>query len=382
MLPLIFDTDQHITEPPDFWTSRMPRKWQDVAMRVIDHPVFKDTWSYNGGRAIRSMGLSSVGSEDPRKLSSAKRYDEIDPGCYDPIRRREVMDIDGVGACLLFPSIASALSLIGDEELYLESTRVYNDAVMDWAIACDRCRVIPAALMPALGVEHAVAELARAASMGFKHYMFNQWPSGNPLPTPEDDAFFAQVQETGMVVSFHGYGTGRPKEPPVTFVDGKPQPADSRAQTQETVAAVRAAGLNSTTGLATLFLSGILGRFPRLKMCLIETSVGWLPYFMERLDALYDQHRWLDPSLRLASRPSDQLGNVKWSLDREMLAAKYRREIGMDTLAFGTDWPHIGSFYPHTRFHLELLTQGFTHEEREKLLWSNAAGLYGVPPVS
>ena len=47
-------------------------------------------------------------------------------------------------------------------------------------------------------------------------------------------------------------------------------------------------------------------------------------------------------------------------------------------MLFGTDYPHIGSFYPHSRFFIELVMQGVPAAEQEKILWSNGARLYGV----
>lgn len=40
---------------------------------------------------------------------------------------------------------------------------------------------------------------------------------------------------------------------------------------------------------------------------------------------------------------------------REWLGVKYRDYIGTDNIMFGTDFPHIGSFYPHSRFHFDLV---------------------------
>ena len=65
MLTRIFDTDQHITEPPDFWTSRAPAKFQHRVPQVVQSEELGTAWSYDGGQHIRPMGLQSVGSEDP-----------------------------------------------------------------------------------------------------------------------------------------------------------------------------------------------------------------------------------------------------------------------------------------------------------------------------
>ena len=377
MLPLIFDTDQHITEPPDLWVSRLPKKHQEMAPRVIEHEEFKHGWSFFGGQIIRPMGLQSQSSTDPRQNHPNKRYEELDPGCFDPRERVKVLDIDGVKAALIFPSVGGTLSNAPNEEIYLACLKAYNDGVMEWSREGDSERLVPAALIPAIGIEHAMAELDRTAKMGYIHYMFNQWPSGGAFPTQADDLFFDKVEETGMTVSFHGYGQGRPTPVKQQAVDGKPQPVLSRGNAQEMIAASRGAGLGCTAGLGVLILSGLLDRHSKLRIGMIETSAGWLPSFAERMDALYLTHRFAG-GVTLKELPSDYIKRLKLNMDREWLGYKYRDQIGMDNLMFATDYPHFGSFYPHTRFYVELVTQGMTGEEIEKLLWGNAAALYGV----
>jgi predicted TIM-barrel fold metal-dependent hydrolase len=65
-------------------------------------------------------------------------------------------------------------------------------------------------------------------------------------------------------------------------------------------------------------------------------------------------------------------------MDQEWMGLKWRHAVGVDNLMFGTDCPHIGSFYPHDRFYIELAMQDVSYEEKEKILWSNGASLYGI----
>ena len=126
-----------------------------------------------------------------------------------------------------------------------------------------------------------------------------------------------------------------------------------------------------------MILSGVLERFPKLKVSLIETSTGWLPQFLNQLDAVYTQHRWLGEQ-KLSRLPSEYAKQVLIGVDREMQGIKHRHQVGVDNITFGTDYPHIGSFWPHTRFYIDLLFDGVPEDEREKILWSNAATMYGV----
>jgi predicted TIM-barrel fold metal-dependent hydrolase len=376
MLPLIFDTDEHITEPPDFWTSRMSKKWGTRVPHVIDDEQWGQAWSYDDVW-IRPFGLQSVGSEDPRKIGPVKSYDELDPGCFEPKARVEVLDRDGIGATLIFPSILGSCSVVRDDELYLDCVRTYNDALWDWCQEGDPERLYAVAQIPAIGVEQAMEELQRAAKKGFTSYAFNQWPGGGATPTPADEPFWSLLEETGMAMAFHGPGSGRAKvEPAPEAKDGRHDVKRSLGQAQEMIAAGRGAGLSSTTHLALFVLTGILERHPKLKIGLIETSAGWLPAFGERMDEAYLQHRFLGED-QLKKLPSEYLKQFKLNFDREWLGPKYRDVIGLDNLMYGTDYPHIGGFYPHSRFYIELLFHDAPKEDVEKILWGNAFEIFG-----
>lgn len=341
MLPKFFDTDQHLSDPPDFLAGRLPKKYEEMAPKRFGQGDAKDA----------------------------------DPERFTPKRRIELMNLDGIGATVMFGNGASMISRTQDDEFYLEYLRVYNDALMDWSVAGDAKRIFPAAHIPAIGVEHAMAELERTAKKGFKHYLFNRWPSGNSSPSSADDPFWALAEETGMVISFHGFGPGRPTVAPVAVAAGQVNP-HARDLGQVAIAALRGAGLGATYEFGSFIMNGILERHPNLKVALIETSVGWVPYFAERLDSLYAQHRWLGAPLERL--PSESIKKVKISFDREWLGVQYRDFVGVENIIFGTDYPHVGHFCPHTRAYLELVFRGVPAEDQEKMLWSNAASLYGV----
>jgi len=336
MLPKYFDTDQHISEPPDFLTGRLAKKYEGMV---------------------------------------PKPYGTPDPAKYEPKKRIEMMDIDGIGATVMFGNGAAMVSRTQDDDFYLDYLRAYNDALMDWAVAGDAKRIFPATNIPAIGVEHAMAELERAAKKGYKHYLFNRWPSGNTMPSAADEPFWSLLEETGLVASFHGFGAGRPKVVASAIAGGAVNP-HARNLDHVAIAALRGAGLGATYEFGQFIMSGILERHPKLKFALIETSVGWVPYFAERLDSLYLQHRWLGSNLQ--NLPSESIKKVKVSFDRESMGIQYRDFVGTKNILFGSDFPHVGHFYPNTRHFLELVLHGIPEKEQEQMLWSNAATLYGV----
>ena len=369
----IFDTDHHVTPPPDMWTSRMPKKYQDIAPRVVDLPDGGQAWSFDGGAIMHLFGLENVGGREPTELTWKAHYDELHPSYYEPQARLEIMDRDGVEVALLFPSVAGQAAAIYEDDVYCAHLQAYNDGIWDWAQDGDPKRMLPAAQLPNRGVELAMQELERVVKKGFVHYQYTGAPSGGPLPTAADDPFWAMVEEAGIVISMHGGGSaGRPK--PKAPVKALPAPP---VHHQEIIAAMRSSGLGAQTALGLMILSGVLERFPKLKVSLVETSTGWLPPFLDQLDAVYTQHRWLGEQ-KLSRLPSEYAKQVLIGVDREIQGIKHRHHVGVDNITFGSDYPHIGSFWPHTRFYIDLLFDGVPEDEREKILWSNAAKMYGV----
>ncbi len=376
----VLDTDQHVTPPKDFWTGRMASKYRDVAPRVVELPDGSEAWSFEGGKDLHAFGLENVGSRDPTTLSWSTRYDQLDPAFYEPSEPIKAMDVDGIDAALLFASVAGRCAVTADDDLYRECFRAYNDGIWEWARAGDPQRMFPAAIIPCRSLSTATEELRRVADIGFRHFLGIMSPNGTTRPTADDDPFWALVEETGLVVSLHGGGVGG-------RFPGAPAPATPNVATppvrdQIAIAAGRSGGMGVQTTLALFVFAGLFERFPALKVALIETSAGWYPSFVERLDFAYSVHRTLlSEGTRLRQLPSEYLQRVRVNFDRETEAGFLCNYIGPDRLMFGTDYPHIGSYWPHSRYYLDLLLKQCPPEDAHSILWGNAASLYGIAPL-
>ncbi len=82
----IFSVDDHIVEPPDVWSSRVPAKYRDAAPHVIEEDG-REYWVYEDQR-ILTMGLNAVAGKprDQWDMEPA-RFSDMIPGCYDPKER-------------------------------------------------------------------------------------------------------------------------------------------------------------------------------------------------------------------------------------------------------------------------------------------------------
>src|SRR5262249_54231911 len=90
------------------------------------------------------------------------------------------------------------------------------------------------------------------------------------------DPFFAACAETGTVVCMH---IGSSSKMPATSGDAP-----------VAVAATLSFG-NAMSSLTDFLFSGVLVRFPTLKLAYSEGQIGWIPYILERADDVWLEHR-------------------------------------------------------------------------------------------
>jgi predicted TIM-barrel fold metal-dependent hydrolase len=131
-----------------------------------------------------------------------------------------------------------------------------------------------------------------------------------------------------------------------------------------------------------LVLTGILERHPKLKVALVETGSGWIPYYMEQIDDAYFRNRTHPPFAQLTMPPSDYLRRQMWTtIMVDTFAIKNRYAIGVDRIMWSSDYPHsgYGSEWPSSRLFIEQQFRGVPEPELRRMLGENCAELFGVP---
>jgi predicted TIM-barrel fold metal-dependent hydrolase len=139
-----------------------------------------------------------------------------------------------------------------------------------------------------------------------------------------------------------------------------------------TVAAPQAA----QNQLLSLICNGLFDKFPELKVVFLEASVGWLPWFMARLDQQYRESRseipWVKrlpsehmrTSVRLATQP---LSDLKPGEFQRLIA-----ETGSERMfMFSTDYPHYDADSAAS-----VLPKSMATEIRQRIRYLNAAETY------
>ena len=102
--------------------------------------------------------------------------------------------------------------------------------------------------------------------------------------------------------------------------------------------------------LAMMIYSGVLERHPTLRLVLAESGIGWLPYFVSRLDAAAEKHVAKAQDYRIKTKPSEIFRRqVYATFEEEPLGPELLPLLGPDNFMWASDYPHPDSTFPHSR---------------------------------
>jgi predicted TIM-barrel fold metal-dependent hydrolase len=363
------DADQHIVEPPDLWERWLPKKFRDRAPKLVKDEDGGDAWQL--GEHIEPLGLVTCVGTRPRDLRwTGTSYAELDPGCYEPKRRLELMDQDGIDAAVIFPPQRTMHYFMGDTDVAFHTAgiRAYNDWVNQSFCAHDPDRLGAIGQIPGLGVEAAIAELERLVEMGARGVSISTWPAGKEALSPDDDPFWEATEKLGMPVHLHiALGIAGAKRARVGVKRG---------------GASRLIGLATTLSamprlIAETVFTGLFDRFPKLRFVGAEVGAGWVPYLLADMDDRYRRNRYWT-GVQLERLPSEYFRN-NWAVGflRDAYGVRNRHAVGIANMLWASDFPHHINDWPNSQWLIKEMSQGIPEAEARKLFCENAGKLYG-----
>ncbi len=391
-IPKIISVDDHVVEPAHLWQTWLPERYKERGprserrgigtMRHLGGGTYEQTFDDDGPKAdcwiyedliyINKRHVAAVGYDRDDMTMSPITYDEMRPGCYDPKARLADMDLNWVEASLCFPTFprfcGQTFTEAKDRELALACIKAYNDwMVLEWC-GDSGGRLIPLTIVPLWDADLAAAEVRRNAERGVRAVTFSEIPPHLGLPSIHSgfwDPFFQACAETGTVVNMH---IGSSSKMPATSPDAP-------------VAVAATLSFNNAMGsLADFLFSGILIRFPTLRLAYSEGQIGWLPYILERADAVWEDHRaWGGVAETIPEPPSTYFHRQVWGcFFKDFHGLRSLDVIGEDKVTFETDYPHTDSTWPDTRAIAGRMMAGLTPAVIEKVVRGNAIHLYDL----
>jgi predicted TIM-barrel fold metal-dependent hydrolase len=128
-----------------------------------------------------------------------------------------------------------------------------------------------------------------------------------------------------------------------------------------------------------MIFGGVFDRHPRLKVVVTENGVQWLPSLIRDMESFFDTHGGAPVRSYLKLRPAEYFDRhvfLGGSLMKRQ-EAEMRKEIGIERLMWGADYPHLEGAAPVHRLILRHVFGGMPEEDVRRMLGLNAARVFG-----
>jgi predicted TIM-barrel fold metal-dependent hydrolase len=376
----IVDCDTHFTEPPDLFSANAPAGLKDK-MPTVRRVDGIDYW-FIGDKNFGSLGGNVIAKDHNKLLGrlAYRTYEEIDPGSYLVKPRLQAMDDMGVHAQVCFQNggvtQAGSLVALNDPELALTVMQMYNDACAQ-RIAESGDRIFCMASLPYWEKDVLVKETRRIIDLGVRGVVMPDRPerlsSGyigdDGKVSPFWEEFFDICSATGTPLNFHLNSA----------LDANTAIWDGLGFDQRLPIHAMLHHMGCCATFANFMVSGLLDKYPQLKIGLIESGSGWVPFVLEAMEHQIDEFRTAE-NRGLKRRPKEYFQQFWVSYWFESFAPKHMlEEIGVDRVMFETDYPHPTSLYPGVQDKLVDTLGGYPYEVRKQVLERNAVTLYNLP---
>ncbi|NQZ98550.1 MAG: amidohydrolase [Myxococcales bacterium] len=355
----LISADSHVNPPPTMWAEYLPAQWRDRAP-VIEKTDDGEVQVFEGRRSP-ILGINAMAGKKSEDFSwNLRRLDDQRAGGFDPDARLADMDLDHISAEVLYgggplPS--------GDPDFRQASVFAYNDWLADFCARAPN-RLLGMAYIPCETPDVAVAEVVRCAAKGLRGCVIPRFP-GESDEWSDDawDPFWRALLDVGWPGGIHVGGTGRkaafPDLDPVGFISGLMMSKFALAE-----------------ACSKIVLSGVLERYPELRIVSVEGQLGWLPFANYYLDHVWEKHRHWTGS-ELPNPPSFYFARQVFATFMEdPVGLRERHAIGVDNIMWSSDYPHSETTWPNSKKLTDEWMDDIPETERRKILFENAANLY------
>jgi predicted TIM-barrel fold metal-dependent hydrolase len=378
----VIDADTHLTEQHDLWTKRAPAAFKDRVPHVtqVDGGA---TWVVEGDVVLGRAGAGGVVDLQGVKGRSFEglyewEIEQAHAAAYDPAARMELLDETGIWAQIIFPGVVglggqALAEHVQDVALRMLCVEIFNDASAELQ-AGSGDRLLPMAILPAWDIDACVREAKRAAGLGLRGVNLTSDPQdlGAPdLASRDWDPLWDVCSSLSMPVHFH-IGASLTT---MNYFGTYPWPSHD----DDTKLAIGGTLLfiGNARVVVNMICSGMLERFPELKIVSVESGTGWIPFILEALDYEMDENA-PEAKARLSLLPSEyfkrQIYATTWFEHRNLAALI--DSVGEDNIMFETDFPHPTCLYPDPLRTAEANMRDLSPSVRRKILGENGIKLY------
>ena len=370
---ILVSVDDHVIEPPHMFEGRVPARFADDAPRLTRREDGTMAWVYDG-KEIPNIALNAVAGRPREELGyEPTTFEDLRTGCYDIHDRVKDMDANGVLGSMSFPSFVRFCGQLfmhtKDKDQAAAMVRAYNDwHIEEWSGTYPG-RFIPLALPMLWDAESSAAEVRRVAEKGCHALTFSASPFALGLPSIHDDYWdplWEACVDEGTVVCMH---LGSSSTQPVTS-------PDAPVEVLHTLSPI---GLFSTA--ADIMWSPLFRKFPDVRVALSEGGIGWIPYFLERIDDIYSYTRHFTGTDLGGRLPSEIFNeHVIVCFIKDPVGVEMRHHMNIDNITWECDYPHSTTTWPRAPEEVMKYFSDVPDEEIDKITHQNAMRHFRYDP--
>ena len=387
----VFDSDNHLYETRDALTRYLPNEYKGAIDYVDVHGRTKIVVRGQISDYIPNPTFDRVGKPGAQEEyfkhgnPDGKSYREIigrGIDCPDAFRHAEprlkLMDEQGLAYTMIYPTLASLIEerMKDDPDLCGATIHALNQWMNDdWPFFYAGRMVCTPVITPGV-VANAIVELEYALAHGAKAVLMRPAPAWGykgprSFALPEFDPYWKLVEDSGVLVVIHASDSGYSRHwnewegtagrEMLAFAEPLRFTQTLRSYHREIVDTVIA-----------IICHGMLWRFPKVRLALVENGAGWVPDLLKHLDFAYNQMPQAYPE-----KPSE-------TFKRHFYVHPFHEEdprdliklLGADHVIFGSDFPHIEGLADPLSYIDEL--RGLPDADIAKVMGANLMQLIGV----
>ena len=368
----LISTDDHVDLSHDAIKANLATKFHGdydqavgrlgASMRNVVSVEANQLWRKQQGLSTEDSGRSLM-SLQGRNYPAAGR-----PGHRDAEERLKDMDTDGIDASVTYCEVSAFRYLYLLENGAREATQAFNSTLTQWASPAPD-RLIINYQIPIHDIDTAIAEVYRAATAGCKSLQLPVFPAELGLPDYWDSRYeplFAAIQEAGLPICLH------------IGLNMALNDLARRDPTPQKGIFVSMVPLSTAEALGMWVLTGLLARFPRLKVVFVEPGIGWVSWWLHAVDDMTLRQGYQFPGLtELPSHYFRQNVYLTFIDEPDVLRHAHER-LGVEHVMWSSDYPHPVTSWPHSREIAAKIFADAPETDRALVLSENAARVWNL----
>ena len=367
----VIDADGHVLEPVDIWDKYIDPSFRERAPRIVIDTDGKERLLVEGQVLGSQKGFGVIGAIGSRQgevaAEATMKYVEGRPGGFDPHARIPDMDLDGIDAAFLYPSVGLFAGAVREPGLAAGMCRAYNRWLADYCQPYPD-RLFGVAMLPMQSIDLAIQEMRYARKeLGMRAGFLRPNPyNGKMLHHPDYAPFWEEVQELDMAIGIHEGASG-----------GMPQVGVDRFETRG-ARHIISHTMEMMLAAMSVIWSGVCDRYPRVRIGFMESGGGWIAPWLDRMDRHFDDQGFNDSGLSM--RPTELFRRNCWiSFEPvEGCLSALADYIGPHKILWATDYPHRDGFFPGAPQMMKERLKGLSADTQRGVMAGGAMQFYGL----